>query len=200
MVTRRSPTSSRASSTSLRAQRSNPFFLYAARWIASRSLPSGAHSRDPVARNDDAGGGSPRYRAMASRAELMPGLSPDEAAKAAVAAVHAARAELRALVEATPPAPAELVEATRQQLITVRASAIAAAMRNLETRISEEGKAVSLYLIAEWILADATLTHGDVPPIEHAVADAYRARLLAQRMVAEARDLLAQAKGIPEGN
>ena len=38
---------------SLRAQRSNPFFLYAARWIASRSLSSGAHSRDPLARNDD---------------------------------------------------------------------------------------------------------------------------------------------------
>jgi hypothetical protein len=34
-------------------QRSNPFFLYAARWIASRSLSSGAHSRDPLARNDD---------------------------------------------------------------------------------------------------------------------------------------------------
>src|SRR5712672_3080311 len=33
-------------------RRSNPFFLYAARWIASRSLSSGAHSRDPVARND----------------------------------------------------------------------------------------------------------------------------------------------------
>jgi len=32
---------------------SNPFFLYAARWIASRSLSSGAHSRDPLARNDD---------------------------------------------------------------------------------------------------------------------------------------------------
>ena len=137
---------------------------------------------------------------MASRAELMPEPSPDEAAKAAVAAVHAARAELRALVAATPPAPAELVEATRQQLITVQASAIAAAMRNLETRIFEEGKAVSLYVIAEWILADATLTHGDVPPIEHAVADAYQARLLAQRMVAEARDLLAQAKESPERN
>ena len=38
---------------SLRAQRSNPFFfLRAARWIASRSLSSGAHSRDPLARND----------------------------------------------------------------------------------------------------------------------------------------------------
>src|SRR5712671_2027063 len=34
-------------------QRSNPFFLYAAGWIASRSLSSGAHSRDPLARNDD---------------------------------------------------------------------------------------------------------------------------------------------------
>ena len=28
------------------------FFLCAARWIASRSLSSGAHSRDPLARND----------------------------------------------------------------------------------------------------------------------------------------------------
>src|SRR3982075_702866 len=27
-------------------RRSNPFFLYVARWIASRSLSSGAHSRD----------------------------------------------------------------------------------------------------------------------------------------------------------
>jgi hypothetical protein len=26
---------------------------FAARWIASRSLSSGAHSRDPLARNDD---------------------------------------------------------------------------------------------------------------------------------------------------
>jgi hypothetical protein len=41
-------------STSLRAKRSNPFFLCAAKWIASRSLSSGAHSRDPVARNDGA--------------------------------------------------------------------------------------------------------------------------------------------------
>src|SRR5713226_5092704 len=32
-------------------RRSNPY-LRAALWIASRSLPSGAHSRDPVARND----------------------------------------------------------------------------------------------------------------------------------------------------
>ena len=35
-----------------RKRRSNPAFLSAARWIASRSLSSGAHSRDPVARND----------------------------------------------------------------------------------------------------------------------------------------------------
>jgi hypothetical protein len=35
-----------------RQRRSNPFLL-AARWIASRSLSSGAHSRDPLARNDD---------------------------------------------------------------------------------------------------------------------------------------------------
>jgi hypothetical protein len=34
-------------------RRSNPFFLGAAPWIASRSLSSGAHSRDPLARNDD---------------------------------------------------------------------------------------------------------------------------------------------------
>src|SRR5713101_3475800 len=46
---------SRIGATSLRAKRSNPFFLYVARWIASRSLSSGAHSRDPVARNDVAG-------------------------------------------------------------------------------------------------------------------------------------------------
>src|SRR5258706_7266006 len=40
--------------TSLRGakRRSNPLFLYVARWIASRSLSSGAHSRDPLARND----------------------------------------------------------------------------------------------------------------------------------------------------
>src|ERR1700736_2885632 len=38
---------------SLRAKRSNPLFLCMARWIASRSLSSGAHSRDPLARNDD---------------------------------------------------------------------------------------------------------------------------------------------------
>jgi len=40
--------------TSLRGakRRSNPLFLCVARWIASRSLSSGAHSRDPLARND----------------------------------------------------------------------------------------------------------------------------------------------------
>jgi len=32
-------------------RRSNPFLL--ALWIASRSLSSGAHSRDPLARNDE---------------------------------------------------------------------------------------------------------------------------------------------------
>jgi hypothetical protein len=32
-------------------RRSNPFLPE--RWIASRSLPSGAHWRDPLARNDD---------------------------------------------------------------------------------------------------------------------------------------------------
>jgi len=41
-----------APTASLRAQRSNPPIRYAARWIASRSLSSGAHSRDPLARND----------------------------------------------------------------------------------------------------------------------------------------------------
>jgi hypothetical protein len=40
---------------SLRVGGSNPFFLCAAKWIASRSLSSGAHSRDPLARNDDVG-------------------------------------------------------------------------------------------------------------------------------------------------
>jgi len=35
-------------------RRSNPFFLYVVRWIASRSPSSGAHSRDPLARNDGA--------------------------------------------------------------------------------------------------------------------------------------------------
>jgi hypothetical protein len=40
--------------TSLRGakRRSNPLFLDAAPWIASRSLSSGARSRDPLARND----------------------------------------------------------------------------------------------------------------------------------------------------
>ena len=34
-----------------RSRRSNPFFQSSVRWIASRSLSSGAHSRDPLARN-----------------------------------------------------------------------------------------------------------------------------------------------------
>jgi hypothetical protein len=40
--------------TSLRGvkRRSNPVLLCALKWIASRSLSSGAHSRDPLARND----------------------------------------------------------------------------------------------------------------------------------------------------
>src|SRR5216684_6898632 len=38
---------------SLRAKRSNPPFLSVVLWIASRSLSSGAHSRDPFARNDE---------------------------------------------------------------------------------------------------------------------------------------------------
>jgi hypothetical protein len=36
---------------------SNPSFPFVAAWIASRSLSSGAHSRDPLARND--GGKNP---------------------------------------------------------------------------------------------------------------------------------------------
>src|SRR5260221_10778117 len=35
-----------------RKRRGNPAFLGPASWIASRSLSSGAHSRDPLARND----------------------------------------------------------------------------------------------------------------------------------------------------
>src|SRR5258705_1161651 len=42
----------RAASLRGAERRSNPFFVCAARWIASRSLSSGAHSRDPLARND----------------------------------------------------------------------------------------------------------------------------------------------------
>src|SRR6266702_5001348 len=38
--------------TSLRAKRSNPSCRAKKEWIASRSLSSGAHSRDPLARND----------------------------------------------------------------------------------------------------------------------------------------------------
>ena len=48
-------------------RRSNPFFLCAATWIASRSLSSGARSRDPVARND----GSETY-CFASASENSP--------------------------------------------------------------------------------------------------------------------------------
>ena len=36
-----------------RKRRSNPASCVVAKWIASRSLSSGAHSRDPLARNDD---------------------------------------------------------------------------------------------------------------------------------------------------
>ena len=39
--------------SSLRAKRSNPFFLQAARWIASRSLSSGARSSDLLAPRND---------------------------------------------------------------------------------------------------------------------------------------------------
>jgi hypothetical protein len=34
-------------------RRSNPFFLFVARWIASRGLSSRARSRDPLARKDN---------------------------------------------------------------------------------------------------------------------------------------------------
>jgi hypothetical protein len=47
-------------------RRSNPFFLRAVRWIASRSLSSGAHSREPVARN---GGETYRFGAPVARME-----------------------------------------------------------------------------------------------------------------------------------
>jgi hypothetical protein len=36
-----------------RKRRSNQCPYFVARWIASRSLSSGAHSRDPLARNDE---------------------------------------------------------------------------------------------------------------------------------------------------
>jgi hypothetical protein len=36
-------------------RRKQSIFLRAAKWIASRSLSSGARSRDPLARNDDVG-------------------------------------------------------------------------------------------------------------------------------------------------
>jgi len=42
-----------------RKRRSNPESFLQDGWIASRSLSSGAHSRDPLARND----GPKRYRA-----------------------------------------------------------------------------------------------------------------------------------------
>jgi hypothetical protein len=68
----------------LRAKRSNPAFLLAARWIASHSLSSGAHSRDPLARNDDwirlrdlaacsARGFVRSFRPLHQRAQGMPG-------------------------------------------------------------------------------------------------------------------------------
>ena len=45
----------KASSLRGAKRRSDPSFLFAALWIASRSLSSGAHSRDPLARNDGVG-------------------------------------------------------------------------------------------------------------------------------------------------
>src|SRR5258708_14866639 len=48
-------------------RRSNPLFLCAAAWIASRSLSSGAHSRDPLARNDGDGAHLPtQYSVIAT--------------------------------------------------------------------------------------------------------------------------------------
>ena len=51
-----------------RERRSNPFSLFAVRWIASRSLSSGARSRDPVARND----GMERYPTGKSAKAVQP--------------------------------------------------------------------------------------------------------------------------------
>jgi hypothetical protein len=45
-----------ASAEALRAKAEAIHSHYAAPWIASRSLSSGAHSRDPLARNDGVGG------------------------------------------------------------------------------------------------------------------------------------------------
>jgi sortase A len=45
----------------LRAQRSNPSLREEKEWIASRSLSSGAHSRDPLARNDGRAKIMPRF-------------------------------------------------------------------------------------------------------------------------------------------
>src|ERR1700732_2407964 len=54
--------------------RGNPF-LHLVRWIASRSLSSGAHSRDPLARNDGVDG--PRRHQCA---RLVMSIRPDEGA------------------------------------------------------------------------------------------------------------------------
>jgi hypothetical protein len=45
----------KASSLRGAKRRSDPSFLFAALWIASRILSSGAHSRDPLVRNDGFG-------------------------------------------------------------------------------------------------------------------------------------------------
>src|SRR5882757_10362105 len=50
-------------------RRSNPFFLRAARWIGSRSLSSGAQSRDPLARN--VGRTLTHLPLVADRAEML---------------------------------------------------------------------------------------------------------------------------------
>jgi hypothetical protein len=61
--------------TSLRGaeRRSNPFFLCVATWIASRSLSSGAHSRDPLARNDESQStGGLKFKLEGKRAIVVP--------------------------------------------------------------------------------------------------------------------------------
>jgi hypothetical protein len=51
-VSRRGKAEMRPDVIASEAKRSNPFFLRVTGWFASRSLSSGAHSRDPLARND----------------------------------------------------------------------------------------------------------------------------------------------------
>jgi hypothetical protein len=54
-----------------RSGRSNPVLLSAQHWIASWSLSSGAHSRDPLARNDEEKH-SPNRRNPANLMEIAP--------------------------------------------------------------------------------------------------------------------------------